>query len=123
MHKSIEAINNRKEEGSKLAGIKYFPWQMVNRRSVLSSVSERKAQPGVTHFMSALKAFLMVPLFPVLGYCLLDQTGFSQTLVKTGFIPTAILGEGFGHVGLCFSLHYVLDGFRGVIKGVQALLR
>src|SRR6476619_6771608 len=93
-----------KEEGVPLAGVKAFPWQR-QRRSAHAVDSKRLARqlaPGRPHFMAAFKALALVPLFPLAGYCLLDQTGISHALVKAGYIPGAILGEGFGHVGLCF---------------------
>lgn len=67
---------------------------------------------------SALKYFLLVPLFPLLGYYLLDQSGFSQWLIAVGVIPAEILGEGFGHVGLCFSIHYLFSGLREIGKAI-----
>jgi hypothetical protein len=109
-----------------LAGVKYLPWQILNRRPALAPLAEAEGKtdprPVLVHFLSALKAFVLVPIFPLLGYYLLDQTGISKSLVGAGMIHPAILGEGFGHVGLCFSLHYVLDGFRGLIKGIRCLL-
>ena len=69
-------------------------------------------------FFNALKKaarnLVMVPVFPVIGYVLLDQPGISQYLMQHGIIPKAVLGEGFGHVGLCFSLHYVIHAVKTI---------
>jgi hypothetical protein len=75
------------------------------------------------HGMAALKYFLLVPVFPFLGYWLLDQTGCSAWLVSSGFVPQAILGEGFGHVGLCFSIHYLFSGLHAIWKALSLMLR
>jgi hypothetical protein len=64
----------------------------------------------------ALKSFLYVPLFPLLGHYLMDQTGISQWMITVGIVPAQILGEGFGHVGLCFSIHYLFNGLKAVWK-------
>lgn len=80
-------------------------------------------QARSAHFVSALKSFTLVPLFPFLGYYLLDQTGVSLQLVNMGLIPKAILGEGFGHVGLCFSIHYIFTGARDLGKGFYSLYK
>jgi hypothetical protein len=67
------------------------------------------------------KHLLMAPVFPMAGYLLLDQTGISHFLVQAGWIPKIVLGEGFGHVGLCFSLHYVVNAVKAVSQ--QLFLR
>jgi hypothetical protein len=64
---------------------------------------------------------LLVPVFPLLGYYLLDQTGISHFLMTRGIIPAGILGEGFGHVGLCFSIHYVGKSFQYFWKALSSL--
>ena len=67
----------------------------------------------------ALKNLLLVPIFPLCGYVLLDQTGVSQALVSYQIVPKAILGEGFGHVGLCFSIHYFAAALQALWKGYR----
>ena len=63
-----------------------------------------------------MRYFLLVPVCPFLGYWLLDQTGFTQALIDWNIVPQAILGEGFGHVGLCFSIHYMASGLQALWK-------
>lgn len=111
------------KEGIALTDVNYLSWQALNPSADEASPVSRGLVVGRSHFLSALKAFLLVPLFPLAGYWLLDQTGISHALVKGGLIPSAILGEGFGHVGLCFSLHYILDGIKGLMRGVQCIVR
>lgn len=97
---------------------------MVARVSPGEAVSaSSKEVQSKSEFLSALKSFLMVPLCPMLGYYLLDQTGISQAMVTQGLIPQEILGEGFGHVGLCFSIHYAFNGVQSLFKGVAGLLK
>lgn len=74
--------------------------------------SPKKAQKPPATWSAFFKNLLLAPLFPMAGYLLLDQTGISQFFVQQGFIPSAVLGEGFGHVGLCFSFHYVLNALK-----------
>jgi hypothetical protein len=105
-----------------LVGVKSLP-SVINNRFSAQRVSFNKSGMVQTEFISAAKFFLLVPLCPVIGYFLLDQTGFSGFLVRQGLIPHAILGEGFGHVGLCFSVHYVFNGVKALIKGLNSLLR
>ncbi len=62
---------------------------------------------------------LMVPVFPMAGYLLLDRTGISHAMIQSGLIPKAVLGEGFGHVGLCFSLHYVIHAVQDIYYGLR----
>jgi hypothetical protein len=66
--------------------------------------------------LTGCKALILVPIFPMLGYYLLDQSGLSHWMVVHGLIPDRILGEGFGHVGLCFSIHYVFKGLRQLFR-------
>lgn len=105
-----------------MVGVKSLPQALTSRFSG-AEASDGKMALAAPEFLSALKFFLLVPLFPVAGYCLLDQTGVSQFLVGHGVIPQPILGEGFGHVGLCFSVHYVFSGLRSLVKGLGLLFR
>lgn len=70
------------------------------------------SQEGLKAFKNGLKYAVLVPVFPLMGYYLLDQTGVSSLLMTYGIIPQAILGEGFGHVGLCFAIHYVIKSLQ-----------
>lgn len=105
-----------------MVGVKSLPQALTSRFTDVVAPSG-KATLANAEFLAALKFFLLVPLFPVAGYCLLDQTGVSQFLVEHGAIPHPILGEGFGHVGLCFSVHYVFSGLRSLVKGLALLVR
>ncbi len=78
--------------------------------------ASRRVALSARYSKIALKSFLFVPLFPLLGHYLIDQTGISQWLIATGIVPAQILGEGFGHVGLCFSIHYLFTGLKAVWK-------
>lgn len=98
---------------------------MANVKSLSLSVSateseafnaSRRVALTARYGKIALKSFLYVPLFPLLGYYLMDQTGISQWMIATGIVPAQILGEGFGHVGLCFSIHYLFNGLKAVWK-------
>jgi hypothetical protein len=105
-----------------LVGVKSFQRQLNGR---LTGWQLRSGSVGqsVPFFMAALKCFFLVPVFPMLGYYLLDQTGFSHWMIVQGLIPARILGEGFGHVGLCFSIHYVFTGFHEMFRAFRAILR
>ena len=85
--------------------------------------SPTRAVQQESHLMLGLRALLMVPLFPLLGYWLLDQTGVSQSLVAAGVIPQPILGEGFGHVGLCMSIHYLIQGGQSLARAIMGYFR
>jgi hypothetical protein len=111
------------KEGIALTDVNYLSWQALNPSVDDAPPIRGRVSIGGTHFLSALKSFLLVPIFPLAGYWLLDQTGISHAVVKAGLMPSAILGEGFGHVGLCFSLHYILDGMKALIKGAQCVFR
>ena len=98
---------------------------MVGVKSFQSSMEERaadgkrqwtKINQAKPFLLTGCKALILVPIFPMLGYYLLDQSGLSQWMVVHGLIPARILGEGFGHVGLCFSIHYVFKGLRQLFR-------
>lgn len=72
-------------------------------------------------WMQVAKNLLLVPLFPMVGYICLDQTGISSALSDAGLIPHAILGEGFGHVGLCFSIHYFATAIQLAWKACKQM--
>lgn len=105
-----------------MVSVKPIALQVVQSGTQVSDTS-RRWRLGGRHGLAALKSFLLVPLLPLLGYWLLDQTGVSQWLVEIGIIPAAILGEGFGHVGLCFSIHYLFNGILSGWKALRVLLR
>lgn len=90
-----------------------------------SAVSEsaRRRRLSIRYGWLAFRAILLVPALPLMGYWLLDQTGFSQWLIATGIMPAAILGEGFGHVGLCFSIHYLFTALRFGWKALALVAR
>jgi hypothetical protein len=96
--------------------------QVLPSTTTRADISQRWRLVGESS-LSALKFFLLVPLFPLLGYYLLDQTGFSQWLITAGVIPGQVLGEGFGHVGLCFSIHYLFNGLREIGKAIHIFMR
>ena len=103
-----------------MVGVKSYQ-QPLNERATgwrLLSLNWDRSTP---FFLAALKCFLLVPVCPLLGYYLLDLTGFSHWLVTQGLIPARILGEGFGHVGLCFSIHYVFTGVREFYRALRFL--
>jgi hypothetical protein len=62
---------------------------------------------------------VLIPVFPMFGYYGLDQSGISDFLVSNGLMIREVLGEGFGHVGLCFSLHYVVNAGRAFYKACR----
>ena len=67
-----------------------------------------------------LKNLVMIPILPLSGYFLLDATGVTNLLIGHSPMMTRILGEGFGHAGLCFSLHYVFESVKYFYKGLRA---
>jgi hypothetical protein len=74
----------------------------------------------VDHFKEGLKNVLYVPILPAIGYLGLDATGVSSAIAADSAALKAILGEGFGHAGLCFSLHFVIKAgwhFWKTIRG------
>ncbi|HEY9745045.1 MAG TPA: hypothetical protein V6C99_02380 [Oculatellaceae cyanobacterium] len=86
--------------------------------ALLQSTNQQRPK-GNVYWSLAVKNLLLVPVFPLLGYVLMDQTGVSQALINCGLIPKAILGEGFGHVGLCFSIHYLAAALQCLWKGFR----
>lgn len=72
-----------------------------------------------SYWAEAGRNLVLVPIFPLCGSLLLDQTGVSASLVQSGLIPQSILGEGFGHVGLCFSIHYLAAALQCVWRALQ----
>ncbi|HEY9687073.1 MAG TPA: hypothetical protein V6C52_08880 [Coleofasciculaceae cyanobacterium] len=88
-----------------------FPILPLSRETVL-----RLSSGDWRHFWRNL---LLIPVFPVLGYYGLDQSGVSDFLVSHGLMIREILGEGFGHVGLCFSLHYVMNAAGALYKACR----
>lgn len=85
-------------------------------------MESRRAALLSKYGLLACKHFLYVPLFPLAGHYMLDQSGLSQWLMAVGIIPAQILGEGFGHVGLCFSIHYLFTGCKALWKALQLLM-
>jgi hypothetical protein len=79
----------------------------------------RRLRRGNVYWGQAAKNLLLIPIFPLCGYVLMDQTGISHALVQSGLVPRAILGEGFGHVGLCFSIHYLATAIQCLWKGFR----
>lgn len=102
-----------------MASAKPLPIQLIQPQEK----AVETIKPATTHWWAALKYLLLVPLFPLLGYYLLDQSGFSQWLIQMGIVPQAILGEGFGHVGLCFSIHYLVSAACAVWKALGSIAR
>jgi len=75
------------------------------------------------HLKLALKNLVMIPILPATLLIGLDQTpGMSVSI--TDYIAhdnpamTRVLGEGFGHAGLCFSLHFVFNAGRHLWKSI-----
>ncbi|MBY0404885.1 MAG: hypothetical protein K2X66_13375 [Cyanobacteria bacterium] len=60
-------------------------------------------------FVKGLKNLILVPVLPLSMYYGLDATGVTDFLGDKSEAMKRILGEGFGHAGLCFSLHYVFN--------------
>jgi hypothetical protein len=110
-----------------LVGVKTLQRQVDSRVDTRHDASQgapwTRLGQCVPFFWAAVKCFVLVPIFPMAGYYLLDQTGVSHWLMVQGIIPAGILGEGFGHVGLCFSIHYVFTGFRELFRGFRLLVR
>ena len=104
-----------------MVGAKPFQ-QAIEGRVIDENLAWSKASRSVPFLLEALKCFVLVPIAPLVGFYLLDQTGFSHWLIVQGFIPKQILGEGFGHVGLCFSIHYVFTGVRELFRAVRLIL-
>lgn len=105
-----------------MVGVKSLQQQLNGRFTGWSLQWDKLGQIS-PFLMAALKYLVLVPVFPLLGYYLLDQTGVSHWLVSQGLIPARILGEGFGHVGLCFSIHYVFTALGELLKAARILLR
>ncbi|MBY0449979.1 MAG: hypothetical protein K2X01_05075 [Cyanobacteria bacterium] len=67
----------------------------------------------------AAKNALLIPVLPLAGYWGLDATGVTETIASHSPMMERILGEGFGHAGLCFSLHFVLQAVQGVYYALK----
>lgn len=103
------------------ARLAYKRYSRHNRFGDASTLALQSRGGWNADLTRALGYALLIPVFPLLGYMGLDQTGISAWLVAQGWIPQAILGEGFGHVGLCFSLHYVIAALRSLWSGLRVM--
>ena len=65
------------------------------------------------------KNLLMVPVAPMIGYLLFDATGVTAAIAGMNPVLHQILGEGFGHVGLCYSAHNVLTAGKAFFRAFQ----
>jgi hypothetical protein len=70
------------------------------------------------HLRQGLINAAKVPVLPILFYYSLDATGVTDALAANGEAWSRILGEGFGHAGLCFSIHYVINAAKSFSKAV-----
>ncbi|MBX2860868.1 MAG: hypothetical protein KTR14_06520 [Vampirovibrio sp.] len=59
---------------------------------------------------------LKFPLPPLIGYFLLDATGVTASIAQVNPVIFKIMGEGFGHAGLCFSIHYFVQAASHLVK-------
>jgi len=109
------------ESGKLLAGVKTLQ-QQLDHRITDNGLPWGRVLRAVPLLRSACTYLILVPMFPLLGYYLLDQTGFSHWMVSHGLIPAKILGEGFGHVGLCFSIHYIFTAIRDLFRAFRLIL-
>ena len=85
------------------------PQAKFGQETPLKAYISSPSMTRVDHFKEGLKNMLMIPVLPVIGYYAGDATGFSDFIGSQGDALHRVLGEGFGHAGLCFSLHYVLS--------------
>lgn len=53
-----------------------------------------------------LKNILLIPIPAIAGYLTLDATGLTDLAAGASPAVERILGEGFGHAGFCYGLHY-----------------
>ena len=106
----------------KMAGLFHAPAPAYNDKSSLETPLtadiDSPSMGRVEHFKESLKNMLMIPVLPAIGYLGLDATGISGFLTQDSAALKTILGEGFGHAGLCFSLHYVLSAGWHFWKGI-----
>ncbi len=91
-----------------------------NKPTVAQSIEmlERR-EARKAHFLQCLKNFLMIPVVPLVGYFCLDQTGVTALMTQHSPMMHHIMGEGFGHIGACFSLHYVFKSFSHFGKAIK----
>lgn len=69
---------------------------------------------------SALKNILLIPIPPAIGYLLFDKTGITAQISHLHSSLHNIIGhEGFGHVGLCFSVHYLVNAGRDIWNALK----
>jgi len=73
------------------------------------------------HLVKALRYALLVPVLPLVGYFAFDATGLTSLMIGHNTMLTRIIGEGFGHAGMCFSLHYVFQSGKHLWKSLQLL--
>ncbi len=88
-------------------------YDKCNLASVFTLSESRKK-----HFKLSLKNMLLIPVLPLVGYYGLDATGITELLVHHNPVLFRIMGEGFGHAGLCFSLHYVINACKHLWIGI-----
>jgi hypothetical protein len=93
------------------------------RFSNVSNTPEATAEASSTtkreYFLKGLKNIAMIPVFPLVGFLSLDYTGVTEFLANQSEALKQILGEGFGHVGLCFSVHYFINAGKSFWKALK----
>lgn len=72
------------------------------------------------HFKTSLKNFLLIPLFPIIGYFAFDAPGITDRITERSAPMSRIMGEGVGHIGACFSAHYLVNSLAHLYKGATA---
>ncbi|MEM0952097.1 MAG: hypothetical protein AAGI66_08160 [Cyanobacteria bacterium P01_H01_bin.74] len=104
------------------------PLSQIKSSTKESQTAQERAQPGKNKIstwqsdgLNALFYALLIPVIPFLAYFLLDKTGVSLWLVQNNIIPKVILGEGFGHVAFCFSIHYCIQSIQYLLTCLKKI--
>jgi hypothetical protein len=67
----------------------------------------------------SLKNLALFPIPPAIGYLMFDCSGLTQSISSLHPSLHQIIGhEGFGHAGLCFGLHYLVQSGKALWQAV-----
>ena len=90
-------------------------WPRVRTQFTTVALPSRTTERKL-YLIKGLRNICLIPVLPLVMYLALDASGFSSFLASQSDMLKRMWGEGFGHAGLCFSLHFVLDASKSFWK-------
>ena len=96
----------------------WFPWTQ-NKPAIQSGAGIHCTLQRKRHLKEALKNVLLIPVCPAIGYFCIDATGLTYLITAHHPALIRIVGEGFGHAGLCYSLHFVFKACRHLWQAIK----